>query len=113
MPQSQQSAAGSGSDPAWHQALAYAVTGRRIAELGRQARPDLAWLTDYLSRLTSGEDLEATAADPPPDGRVPADLMAGIGAAQFGAALARTPLRTRPGRAPSGAAGGRGSALVG
>jgi hypothetical protein len=82
----QQSPTGAGSDPAWHQALAYAVTGRRIAELGRQARPDLAWLTDYLSRLASGADPNA-AAYPRPDGRVPADLMAGIGPAQFWALL--------------------------
>ena len=87
MPQSQQSAAGSGSDPAWHQALAYAVTGRRLEQLGRQSRPDLPWLTDYLSRLISGTAAEASTTGPPPDGRVPADLMTGIGAAQFGAAL--------------------------
>jgi hypothetical protein len=67
--------------------LAYAVTGRRLQELGRQTRPDLAWLTDYLSRLTSGADPNAPAADPPGDARVPADLMAGIGPAQFWAAL--------------------------
>ena len=83
----QPSPAGAGSDPAWHQALAYAVTGRRLQELGRQARPDLAWLTDYLSRLTGGTDPNAPAADPPADGRVPADLMDGIGPAQFWAAL--------------------------
>jgi len=72
--------------------LAYAVTGRRIAELGRQARPDLAWLTDYLSQQTSGADLSAPAddppaGDPPADGRVPADLMTDIRPAQFWAAL--------------------------
>src|SRR5687768_16373599 len=83
----QLSPVGSGSDPAWHQALAYAVTGRRIEELGRQARPDVDWLTGYLSRLTSGARLDEPAADTPPDGRVPADLMAGIGPAQFWAAL--------------------------
>jgi len=83
----QQSSAGSGSDPAWHQALAYAVTGRRLEQLGQQSRPDLPWLTDYLSRLTSGTAAEAPAVDPPPDGRVPDDLMTGISPAQFGAAL--------------------------
>ena len=83
----QQSPAGAGSDPAWHQALAYAITGRRLDELGRQAQPDLAWLTDYLNRLTSGANPEPPAADTPPDGIVPADLMAGIGPAQFWAAL--------------------------
>jgi len=85
-PQPQQSPAGSGSDPAWHQALAYAVTGRRLEQLGRQSRPDLPWLTDYLSRLTRGTAAEAPEA-PSSDGRVPADLMTGIGPAQFGAAL--------------------------
>jgi len=83
----QQSPVGAGSDPAWHQALAYAVTGRRIEELGRQARPDLAWLTDYLHRLIAGGDPNAPAAEPRPNGRVPADLMAGLGPAQFSAAL--------------------------
>lgn len=83
----QQSPGGSGSEPAWHQALAYAVTGRRLEELGRQARPDLAWLTHYLSGLGSGGNAEERAGDPPPDGRVPADLMVGIGPAQFWAAL--------------------------
>jgi hypothetical protein len=62
--------------------LAYAVTGRRIEELGRQARPDLAWLTDYLSQPTSGSDVDA-----PADGRVPVDLLVGIRPAQFWAAL--------------------------
>ena len=86
MPQPQQST-GSGSDPAWHQALAYAVTGRRLEELGRQAQPDLAWLTDYLNRLSRAGSPEAPLADPPLDGRVPGDLMAGIRPAQFWAAL--------------------------
>jgi hypothetical protein len=67
--------------------LAYAVTGRRIEELGRQARPDLAWLTDYLSQPTSGGDRNAPADDPPANGRVPADLLVGIRPAQFWAAL--------------------------
>ena len=82
----QQSPVGSGSDPAWHQALAYAVTGRRLEELGRQARPDLAWLTNYLMNLSRGS-LDTPVADPSADGRVPGDLMAGIGPAQFWAAL--------------------------
>ena len=81
------SPAGTG-DPAWHQALAYAVTGLRLAELGRQAQPDLPWLTDYLRRLIADPtDLRDQPAASPAAGRVPADLMSGIRAAQFWAAL--------------------------
>lgn len=75
-------------DPAWHQALAYAVTGRRLAELGRQNQPDLPWLTDYLRRRIADEtDRHDQPAAAPAVGRVPADLMLGIRAAQFWAAL--------------------------
>ena len=65
MPQDSPAATG---DPAWHQALAYAVTGRRLADLGRQDRPDLPWLTDYLSRLTQRDGRKRPAGDPPPSG---------------------------------------------
>jgi hypothetical protein len=74
-------------EPAWHQALAYAVTGRRLDGLGRQRQP----APDALAR-----QLQQQAADDPTwtwsteaaDYQVPAELMAGIGAAQFWAALA-------------------------
>ncbi len=85
MPQDSPAATG---DPAWHQALAYAVTGRRLAELGRQDRPDLPWLTDYLRRLIAdGTDRQGQSGASAAVARVPADLLIGIRAAQFWAAL--------------------------
>ena len=71
------------SEPAWHQALAYAVTGQRRPELGYQAQPDLAVLT---GRLRTFMATDAASGGPPH--RVPDDLMHGIGPAQFQAALA-------------------------
>lgn len=74
--------------PAWHQALAYAVTGRRYPELGQQERPDLEQVTDFLRpRLP-----DRTPGPPQP---VPADLTAGLGPAQLWAAVAE--LRRRLG----------------
>lgn len=67
--------------PAWHQALVFAVTGRRRPELGRQAEPDL---DVVLAALVD----EPRGAHP-----VPADLREGIGAAQLAAVLAE--LRAR------------------
>jgi len=68
--------------PAWHQALAYAVSGERYPELGRQDRPDLAWLADFLrARLTDAARSVTTH-------QVPPDLATGLGAAQLWAALA-------------------------
>ena len=70
----------------WHQALAYAVTGRHFPDLGLQERADLAVLAaDLRKRAAAGEvqllgDSSTSA--------VPADLRAGLGAAQFAAALA-------------------------
>ncbi|GAA1427273.1 hypothetical protein GCM10009616_03970 [Microlunatus lacustris] len=69
--------------PAWHQALAYAVTGVRFEDLGRQARPDLDALAALL-RPRLGVDVDPAAltrAHP-----LPADLAAGLGAAQLAAA---------------------------
>jgi hypothetical protein len=76
----------------WHQALAYAVTGRRYPELGRQERPDLEQVTEFLRPLLA--DLE-----PRPPQPVPADLAAGLGPAQLWAAVAE--LRRRLGVDPS------------
>lgn len=61
--------------PAWHQALAYAVTGERRAELGRQASPNIAAVAELVRDR------------PVHHSTVPDDLMAGIGPAQFAAAL--------------------------
>ena len=69
----------------WHQALAYAVTGRRFPELGEQDQPDL----DALAVWLSGR-VRAVVAP------VPSDLTAGLGAAQFHAALAELRRRLQP-----------------
>ena len=71
--------------PAWHQALAYALTGVRFDDLGRQPRPDLDALATLLRpRLGAEVDpAELTRAHP-----LPADLGEGLGAAQLGAAVA-------------------------
>lgn len=69
--------------PAWHQALAYAVSGLRLEGLGRQAAPDLTALVLQLEadclRSATGFGLRH---------RVPDDLTRGIGPAQLLAATA-------------------------
>ena len=65
----------------WHQALVYALTGERRVDLGGQDAPDL----DALLLLLPGGPYGAHP--------VPADLLAGIGPAQFAAVL--TALRAR------------------
>lgn len=79
---------------AWHQALAYAVTGRRLDDLGHQASPDPSALAAILRErgLTTGPDSSP----------VPADLMRGLGPAQFLAALSqlRFALTPAPATAP-------------
>ncbi|WP_375431415.1 hypothetical protein [uncultured Friedmanniella sp.] len=77
----------SAEPPTWHQALAYAVTGQRHPELGRQAQPDLSALADFLQGRLPADPAERQRPYP-----VPSDLSAGLGAAQLGAAVAR--LRT-------------------
>jgi hypothetical protein len=69
----------------WHQALAWAVTGVRFDDLGRQARPDLEALVEFLrSRLGADVDpAELTRPHP-----LPVDLAEGLGAAQLAAAAA-------------------------
>ena len=71
--------------PAWHQALAYAVTGVRLEGLGRQLRPDLDVLTALLRPRfeTDLDPAELVRAHP-----LPPDLADGIGAAQLWAAVA-------------------------
>jgi hypothetical protein len=80
--------------PAWHQALAYAICGQRLSELGRQDEPDL----DELIRVLSNDAaLAPLVQDQRRSGAwphaVPDELMAGLGWAQFSAAL--TALITR------------------
>ncbi len=78
----------------WHRALAQAITGDSGDEAGRQSSPDVdALARALLSRCGAAtlaehrrEVLRAGGAWPHP---VPGDLMAGLGYAQFTAALAR------------------------
>jgi hypothetical protein len=73
----------------WHQALVYAILGRRLPELSLQDQPDVATLADELSADdhlgASVNALQAQGTWPLP---VPSDLMVGLGWAQFMAALA-------------------------
>jgi hypothetical protein len=75
------------TEPAWHSALAYAVTGHRLEGLGRQRQPDVPTLARQLEQIAA-DDPSWTWLAEPADHQVPADLMDGIGAAQFWAALA-------------------------
>jgi hypothetical protein len=70
---------------AWHQALAYALTGRRFEELGHQAAPDVNEVVAFLETKL-GADLDRAVLERPH--RLPADLVAGLGAAQLSAAVA-------------------------
>ena len=66
--------------PAWHQALAYAVTGRRYPELGRQEQPDVGVVATFLrSRTPEGHGSRAHL--------LPPELTEGVGAAQLAAAV--------------------------
>ena len=87
------------ADPAWHQALAYAVLGRRLPELGGQDRPDVAGLAGRLREVGASGTTAPYA--------VPPDLLAGVGPAQFLAALTelRRQLAGPPLPAGPGAAG--------
>jgi hypothetical protein len=85
---------GSADERAWHQALAYALLGRRFPALARQSQPDLAGLILDLER--EGRAVDEPLADAVTTARaraarwpyaVPGDLMRGLGAAQFTATL--------------------------
>jgi hypothetical protein len=72
----------------WHQALAYAILGRRVLDLSQQDQPDVPALARKLSAekqlSASVEALRGNGTWPVP---VPSDLMVGLGSAQFLAAL--------------------------
>jgi hypothetical protein len=73
----------------WHQALAYAILGRRVPELSHQDQPDVAALADELSADDQlGASIKALRAKGTWPLPVPSDLMVGLGWAQFMAALA-------------------------
>jgi hypothetical protein len=84
--------------PAWHQALAYAVTGQCLPDLGRQRQPDVATLAADLEQRAASRDIDLSWSAAESDYVVPPDLMEGIGAAQFWAALGelRRALRVEP-----------------
>jgi hypothetical protein len=74
----------------WHQALAYAILGRRLPELAQQDQPDVAALARELSanrQLTAAVNTVRSGGGTWP-ASVPPDLMAGLGRAQFLAARA-------------------------
>lgn len=75
----------------WHRALAFALLGEVCSGLGTQDRPDVNALADQL-RAEHGERLSVVVAEcrrseQPWPYPVPTELMAGIGFAQFTAAL--------------------------
>lgn len=78
----------------WHAALLFAITGDRTADAGRQQRPDLAAVSDWLTGRPGGlKRLRADIARRRADGEpwphpLPDDLRRGLGAAQLLAALA-------------------------
>jgi hypothetical protein len=78
----------------WHQALAYAVTGQRIEAFGLQAGPEVSRLAAELQRRQAAGEVRLLNVPV----TVPDDLMAGLGAAQYRAALAglRRTLGTEP-----------------
>jgi hypothetical protein len=76
-----------GAGRLWHQALAYAVCGRRLEQLGRQRSPDIAALSTALRDLAEDGALILPSSSDQAVHSVPKDLMQGLGAAQFHAAL--------------------------
>jgi hypothetical protein len=83
----------------WHQALVYALLGERRPDLGVQDAPDLDRLIDALIRAFGGREALTSAVQTAQRDRspwpvpLPGDLAAGLGSAQFWAAL--THLRDR------------------
>jgi hypothetical protein len=88
---------GDGTDPGaprWHQALGFAVTGRRLNSLGRQEQPDLPEFLTALESIVGRDAIVRHRGDARTGGeswphQVPAELMAGIGYARFAAVLAQ------------------------
>jgi hypothetical protein len=76
-----------GAERTWHQALAYALCGRRLEQLGCQRSPDVAALSTALRDLAEEGALILPSSSDQAAHSVPQDLMQGLGAAQFHAAL--------------------------
>lgn len=72
-------------DTCWHEALAFAVTGRRLPELGPQSAPDVRALAATLRSLANG-GLLVMGPRPPRDSAELAALRTGLAPAQFAAA---------------------------
>jgi hypothetical protein len=92
----------------WHQALSYALTGERRDETADQTSPDLELLAHQLAAEPGSEALSAHATERLDQGEpwphpVPPDLMAGLGYAQFAAALSELvrSLGLRPSTVPA------------
>lgn len=72
----------------WHQALAYAILGRRLLDLSQQDQPDVPALARKLSAEQQlSASVEALRGNGTWPVAVPSDLMVGLGSAQFLAAL--------------------------
>jgi hypothetical protein len=93
----------------WHQALGFALTGRRLDALGRQQQPNLAQFLNALESIVGRDAIVQHKVDARNSGgswphQVPADLMEGIGYAQFAAVLAQVIASFPDDRSPVAAA---------
>ena len=77
------------AERAWHQALAYAIWGRRLEQLGRQRSPDIAALSTALRDFAEEGVLILPSSRDQAVHSVPKDLMQDLGAAQFHASVLR------------------------
>ncbi|GAB3922357.1 hypothetical protein GCM10011575_14020 [Microlunatus endophyticus] len=91
----------------WNAALAYAITGQRWDDLAESGKPELVQLADEIRRRYPGgvEALQAriigrVQQDEPWPYEVPDDLRAGLGAAQWWAALSQLRRRLAVGPQP-------------
>ncbi|HOA89586.1 MAG TPA: hypothetical protein PKX10_09840 [Propioniciclava tarda] len=82
------------TDADWHVALAYALVGERL-DLPSRSTPDASLLADELARAgwtperLRDHALATQASEAPWPHPVPSELRAGLGAAQFHAAVGR------------------------
>lgn len=97
----------SADQPRWNAALAYAITGRRWEDLAEAGKPELALVAyEIRHRFPGGspalqaEITNRRKAGEPWPYEVPAELRAGLGAAQWLAALAELRKRLAVGPQP-------------
>lgn len=93
--------------PRWNAALAYAISGRRWDDLAEAGTPDLALVADRIRQRFPGgpsalqaEITSRRQAGEPWPYDLPADLRAGLGAAQWLAAVAELRQRLAVGPQP-------------